>query len=266
MITDKRIDEENLIVNGTFDTTLDGWSVHRVSPAFSRARFDSSGRLSQTVALKGAGAVKVTFDVFDYYGVGSVYLQGATGRYSINRDGPYDLDFTVETGNSVELVFTSQSSFDIDNVELYFQQASECIPVQLIENGGFDDSSIVGWENNGRVKGVDNRVQFDSHAWLSQQVGVRVGTPIDVSFEVANYYGPGKVSIPEFGRVFNFDRAGRFDVPFVPPDGSMLTLVTLRFESDLSSFDLDNVELWACPDDANSGQMTREEILILPKE
>ncbi|WP_155401987.1 hypothetical protein [Pseudomonas fluorescens] len=62
MTTEKRIDDGNLIVNGTFDTTLEGWTAYRVSPAGSRARFDSAGSLSQAVILRGAGFVKVTFD------------------------------------------------------------------------------------------------------------------------------------------------------------------------------------------------------------
>ncbi len=216
--------------------------------------------------MRGAGFVKVTFDVSDYFGVGSVSVQGATGRYAISRAGPYDLDFMAQTGGTVELIFTSQSSFDIDNVELYFEEDSECTPVQLIESGGFDDSSIIGWEQNGKVKGVEGRAQFDSYAWLSQAVAVRAGALINVSFEVANFYGPGKVSIPEYGRVFNFDRQGRFEVAFVPPEGSAVTTVTLRFDSDVSSFDLDNIELWACPDETSSGQIILKDVFILPKE
>ncbi|MFL7963784.1 hypothetical protein ACEI36_16275 [Pseudomonas kielensis] len=259
-----RDSDKNLIINGTFDSTLTGWSVNRVSWADARARFDSGGRLAQVVQLAGIGSVMLRFDVSNYYGVGSVRLSASSSQYQINHAGAYELGFITTHGADVELIFSSQSSFDIDNVELYFEAASECVPVQLILNGGFDNSSIRDWEHNDRVKGVNGQAQFDNGGRLFQSVAVKPAAPVRVSFDIANYYGSGQVAIAEYNLAYSFDSAGHFSVDFVAPQGSGARVITLSFTSIGGAFDLDNVELWACPDGERRGKRALAPIAILP--
>ncbi|MBC3363853.1 hypothetical protein [Pseudomonas sp. SWRI154] len=246
---------ENLIKNGTFDQHLGSWSANRVTPADGRARFVSSGRLSQAVELPGAGSVKVTFNIPNSYGPGGVLRLSSTATsYAIGNQGPYELSFIVERGANAELTFTSGSnSYDLDDVELYFDPAAECTPVQLIKNGNFDNSSLLEWEQNGMVKGVDGRAQFDNFGSLFQHVAVKAGASAHVKFKITNYYGEGQVSIPEFNQNFNFSQAGTYEAPFTPEQGSTVTDLTLKFTSIGGTFDLDDVELLACPAEASSG-------------
>ncbi|MGO4323630.1 hypothetical protein [Pseudomonas sp. KB_12] len=246
---------ENLIRNGTFDQDLGSWNANRVTPAEGRARFESSGRLSQAVELSGAGSVKVTFNIQSYYGAGGmVKLSSSASSYAIDHQGPYEVSFIVDGGGNADLIFISASnSYDVDDVELYFEAAAECTPIQLIKNGGFDNSSLLEWEQNGRVKGVDGRAQFDNSGSLFQHVAVKAGASANVKFKITNYYGQGKVSIPELNQHVTFSQAGNYEAAFIPEQDSTVTNLTLNFASIGGAFDLDDVELMACPAEASSG-------------
>lgn len=93
---------------------------------------------------------------------------------------------------------------------------------------------------------------------------VKTAAPVRVSFDIANYYGSGQVAIAEYNLAYSFDSAGHFSVGFVAPEGSGASEITLNFTSIGGAFDLDNAELWACPDEGGRGGRTS--IAILPAD
>ncbi|MGX1171714.1 hypothetical protein [Pseudomonas sp. R151218B TE3479] len=258
---------ENLIVNGTFDNGLEGWNARQVTWAGGRARFAPNGNLSQTVSLNAPGTVKLRFNVSSYYGIGGVRLSVGGGYCSINRAGQYEVDFTADKGGSVDLIFTSQGAYDVDDVEFYFEEA-ECQPVQLLQNGGFDNG-LEGWDYTGEIVIVEGQAHFSEPARLVQQVAVKPGTPIVVRYSCKTSrrcsvscgileYGPIWYSVnPEW-----ITKA----YTFVAPEGVSPTLVHLEiwlhrsYQSEPTFLYLDDVELWACPADADAMKKIRHDL------
>ncbi|SFB33007.1 hypothetical protein SAMN03159488_03065 [Pseudomonas sp. NFIX10] len=253
---------QNLIINGTFDNGLEGWSARQVTWAGGRARFAPNGNLSQTVSLNAPGTVKLLFNVSSYYGVGGVRLSAGGVYCSINRAGPYEVDFTVDSGNSVDLIFTSQGAYDVDDVEFYFEEA-ECQPVQLLQNGGFDNG-LEGWDYDGEINIVDGQAHFSERSRLFQQIAIKPGTPIVVRYSCRTSIRCSvSCGIPEYN--FSWFSVNPEWITkaytFAAPEGVTPTLVHVEFRLFSSSqpqptfLHVDDVEVWACP--AEAGAMTK---------
>ncbi|MDO7896441.1 hypothetical protein [Pseudomonas citrulli] len=261
---------ENLIVNGTFDTSLEGWSSNQVTWVSGRARLAPAARLSQTVGLSAPGVVKLLFNVSSYYGVGGVRLSSGDGYCTINRAGEYEVDFTIDNGGSVDLIFTSQGAYDVDNVELRFAEA-ECTPVQLLQNGNFDNA-LEGWDYDGEVKIVDGQAHMSERSRLFQEIAVKPGTPIRVNYTYKTSNPVGfSCTILEYGPRWNSVAPDWISAhqTFVAPEGVAPSLVHLEFRLHAAPSGppffayLHNLEVWACPGEAGMTK-TRHDLWSIP--
>ncbi|MGN8344949.1 hypothetical protein ACLEJQ_15235 [Pseudomonas sp. SMV71] len=268
---DKQVDRhrENLINNGTFETGLEGWNATSVTWAGGRARFAPNGNLRQTVRLNAPGTVKLLFNISSYYGIGGVRLSVGNGYCSINRTGPYEVDFTVDNAGSIDLIFTSQGAYDVDDVEFYFDE-TECQPVQLLHNGSFDNG-LEGWDYDGEITIVEGQAHLTERSRLVQQIAVKPGTPITVSYSLKTS-NPCSASctILEYGKRWFIgsipDRWSAGGLAFVAPEGVAPTLVHVEFRLHSSPYvkpfflHLDDIEVWACPGAADAMTKVRHDL------
>lgn len=264
---------ENLIVNGTFDNGLEGWNARQVTWAGGRARFAPNGNLSQTVSLNALGTVKLRFNVSSYYGIGGVRLSVGDGYCSINRAGQYEVDFTADIGGAVDLIFTSQGAYDVDDVEIYFEEA-QCQRIQLLKNGGFDNG-LEGWDYDGEINIVDGQAHLSERSRLIQEIAIKAGTPVLVQYSILTSNPTGATcAILEYGphwTIGSFPGAWlKGSLTFVAPEGINPTHVHLQFRLHSSStgtplfFHLDDVEVWACPAAADAMAKVRQGMWSIP--
>lgn len=250
---------EELIINGGFDSTLDGWDISgNAHPVNGYAQLATSASISQSPSVVGGTDLVLSYGATLGFG-GSAHVvvrsyPSNTRLFEVQGSSVGDepgATLPVPPGDSsVTVTFLCMSGeLDIDNVSLQGEVNDE-----LIINGGFDDDAT-GWTMVDAVPEkpavVEGQLHFTDSSNVTQNtyqdVVVTSGRTLQLSYSMellAAQNGSATVTALSTGQVLYEDTVGgdisgqTFEVP------ESETTVRVQFTGTLSTeVNVDNVSM-----------------------